>query len=246
MTAMSIARLLSRMLRRPLPVLSRPKPETPTTEVIDWLPAKARLIERVGAEIGWLGLDYQSAMQWTERKPSVAGIRRIFRVHHAGALRPLTVNWGYALDCVPHRSVKGIKWHSTFATAQADLSFLPESGYAQGIERIYGDIRFDEDLTRVLDICVPRARAFWAQRHDLAAVRGLMALANVPYEAPLRPASDGYAMWRSVFALPFVMAELGDHAALAELERAMISRDLPAEVQKVLREKLTQSLARMG
>lgn len=58
MTAMSIARLLSRMLRRPLPVLSRPKPETPTTEVIDWLPAKARLIERVGAEIGWLGLDY--------------------------------------------------------------------------------------------------------------------------------------------------------------------------------------------
>ncbi|OYU17243.1 MAG: hypothetical protein CFE34_16755 [Rhodobacteraceae bacterium PARR1] len=243
---MSMVSFLSLMLRRSFPAFSRPKPETPKIVVIDWLPAKARLIERVAAEIGWMGLEYQSAMQWTEREPSVAGIRRIFRVHHAGALRPLTVNWGYALDCVPHRSVKGIAWHRSFATAQADLSFLPESLYAQGIEHIYGDLRFDEDLTRVLNICVPRARDFWARRHDLAAVRELLALANVPYEAPVRPAFDGYAMWRSVFALPFVMAELGDHEALAELERTMINRDLPAEVQQVLREKLRQSLARMG
>ena len=142
----AIRRLVRRVFRR-----AAPAPEGPP---LDWPRQKAALIDTVTARVSPLGLKHQSAMDWY--------------APDAGSFRSLTMNWGSALDFVPHVAGSGVHWHRTFASARRDLWLVPTNDRPQA-HRAFGTPRFEADLPHLIDHGLARAAAFWAGPLNLSA-----------------------------------------------------------------------------
>ena len=196
------------------PALSHPG----AIESINWPEAKAELIDKISKRLEPLGLKFQSAMQWTETPATEHGMRRLFRVHDAGGLRALTLNWGYSFDFVPHISGAKVKFHRTFASAQRDLWFVPQNLGPRHAERIYGKAYFDAGSSQMIDDALPKAVSFWQAKHSLEDLALLLAKSGCLPLGKFAEYEQGYALERSPFSLPFVLAALGKSEAEATLQ----------------------------
>lgn len=214
----------------------------PGAEAIDWPKAKLELISLIADRLAGTGLSYQSGLQWSERT-ALGGVRRLFRVHDAGSGRPLTMNWGYSLDVVPHLSGSTVKFHRTFALARRDLWMLPAVFTAPRAERHYGESYFWAAAAAMIDDALPRATAFWNGRHSLDGVFELMNQADcLPLGEFHRRKGSVYTLARSAFSRPFTMAALGHPASEVELNREVSTYRLTDNVKSDLVVKLHAAL----
>lgn len=174
---------------------------------MDWPSAKAGLIERIKPLVAAHGLAHQSAMDFFSEAPDQDGIRKMFRIHDAGGLRDLTVNWGYSFDFVPHVSGATVKWHRTFKSAKSDLRVVPGNAGPRA-PRVSGADAFEAALPELLAFGIAQASAFWGRGHRLEDLPELLAGAAESAGGGQRDEA-GFHLFKSLTAEPFVLARCG-------------------------------------
>ena len=220
--------LIDRLLAQPEPV-----------RTLDWPGARAELIEKLSDRLAPYGLRYQSALNFFEEESDADGLRRMFRIHDAGAGRALTANWGYGLDIAPHIAAGRMAWHRTFASARRDLWFFARSG-TPAAHRTLGRAHYYETIFRVIDDGIERGRAFWNETRDLPALTERLKGATWQMH-DVAHGTDSHIARRSPLSLAFALARMGDPAAEDELERTLRAFDLTPGSADRLRDALERT-----
>lgn len=220
-------RFLERLQYRAAPLLKGPP--------LDWPEQKKALVADVSDQVAPFGLHHQSSMDWTEQESNLMGFRKVFRIHDAGSMRPLTVNWGYSIDFVPHVEGTRLRWHRTFASARRDLWYVPSNDMPRA-HRAFGKATFEASVPHMISDGLQRARAFWDRQHNLDDLAKL--LENAVWQIGQFPGHNkGYVARRSALSWPFVLARIGHQDAESCLAGTLSNLELYDEVHQIVREK---------
>lgn len=209
---------------------------------IEWGKLKPRVCDIVTKAVARLGLTHQSGLQWVSEGSDEDGIRRLFRVHDAGAGRPFSANWGYSFDFVPHVSSDKVQWHRTFKSARRDYWVVPPETMVPRTPQHDGEAVFLERWDAMTEAGILQAERFFAQGHRLSDLPTL--LSTAAHELHIGTQIDNGTRPRaSSYALPFALARLRQ---MPEAGRVLSTRFEDRPVSDNLREDLLEKLRQAG
>ncbi len=224
-------------------ILNRIRDAIAPIETLAWPDVKADLVTRIAPLVAPWGLEHQRGLDFVGADANADGMRRLFRIHDAGWGRPLTANWGYCLDFVPHLAAQQVHRHRTFKSARADFWMLCRDGVQPN--PALGRRAYDRDLPELLAFGLEQATVLWREKHGLEDLLGLIesAAAHDWWRTGAVPQGrDGFVSLKSDFAEPFTLARCGQlDAALRKLDFAASALDLSQELKGALRNRLLES-----